>query len=391
MIGRTWLGLGVIAVLGAVLASAQFVLVFQTWSDPVANDNYWRLAALFQGLAGIIYTTLGVVVVWRRPRLVVGWLVAAIGIGILLYQCISEYALRGLLVESVPWAGAGEAAVLSQTTWSLAFGPIPVLLLVYPTGRLLSKRWMWAGWSAVLAMIVIAGVSTVALWPYRHFGADLLDIENIVLNERIESQFTAGLVLLSVALVASFASLIVRWRRSSGIERLQLKWLLLGGLVVCVQASTVFFEGDGVIYEILLLGGLIALPTAIAVAMLRYRLFEIDRIISRTVTYGLVSALLVLVYLGSVFVLRLLFPVGESQLAVAGSTLAVAALFSPIRRRVQGAVDHRFNRASYDAEQALSAFTRRLGSEVDLDALSDEINLVARETVQPMTMSIWLR
>jgi hypothetical protein len=166
---------------------------------------------------------------------------------------------------------------------------------------------------------------------------------------------------------------------------------MLGGLVVCVQAQTVFFEGDGVIYEVLLLGGLIALPTAIAVAMLRYRLFEIDRIISRTVTYGLVSVLLVLVYLGAVFVLRLLFPVGESQLAVAGSTLAAAALFSPIRRRVQSVVDHRFNRASYDAEQALSAFTKRLGNEVDLDALSDEINFVARETVQPMTMSIWLR
>ena len=391
MTGRTWLGLGVIAVLGAVLAGVQFVLVLQTWSDPVANDSYWRLAALFQGLAGIIYTTLGVVVVRRRPRLVIGWLVATIGIGILLYQCISEYALRGLLVESVPWVGSGEAAVLSQTTWSLAFGPIPILLLVYPTGRLLSKRWIWAGWSAVLAMIVIAGVSTVALWPYRHLGADLLDIENTVLNERVESLFTGGLVLLSVALVASLASLIVRWRRSTGVERLQMKWLLLGGSVVCLQAMTVFFQGEGIVYEILLLGGLIALPTAIAVAMLRYRLFEIDRIISRTVTYGLLSALLVLVYLGSVFVLRLLFPIGESQLAVAGSTLAVAALFNPIRRRVQRAVDHRFNRASYDAEQALNAFARRLGNEVDLDALNDEINLVARETVQPMTMSIWLR
>jgi len=162
MTGRTWLGLGVIAVLGAVLAGVQFVLVFQTWSDPVANDNYWRLAALFQGLAGIIYTTLGVVVVWRRPRLVVGWLVAAIGIGILLYQFFFEYALRGLLVESVPWPGAGEAAVLSQTTWALAFGPIPILLLVYPTGRLLSKRWIWAGWFALLGVVLIAGVPR---WP----------------------------------------------------------------------------------------------------------------------------------------------------------------------------------------------------------------------------------
>jgi hypothetical protein len=390
MIGRTWLGLGVIAALGALLAVGQFVLVFQSWSDPVANAYYWRLAALFQGVAGIVYTALGVVIVWRRPRVVIGWLVAAIGLGILIYQSVSEYALRGLLVESIPLTGANEAAVLSQTFWALAFGPIPILLLVYPTGRLVSKVWLWAAAGAVLAMIVIAVLSTVALWPYRHLGADLLNLEDTDLDEQVSLVFTGGLILLFSSLAASFASLLVRWRRSSKIERLQLKWLMLGGLVISAQAITVFFEVDGVLNEVLLLGGLIALPTAIALAMLRYRLFEIDRLISRTVTYGLVTALLVLVYLGTVFVLRLVFPV-EGDLAVAGSTLATAAVFSPIRRRVQDAVDHRFNRASYDAEQALNAFTKRLRNEVNLSALSDEINLVARDTVQPATISIWLR
>jgi len=293
-------------------------------------------------------------------------------------------------VESIPLAGANEAAVLSQTFWALAFGPIPILLLVYPTGRLVSKAWVWAATAAVLAIIVIAGLSTVALWPYRHVGADLLYLEDSDLDEQVGLVFTAGLILLFSSLAASFVSLLVRWRRSSKIERLQLKWLMLGGLVISAQAITVFFEVDGVFYEVLLLGGLIALPTAIALAMLRYRLFEIDRLISRTVTYGLVTALLVLVYLGTVFVLRLVFPV-EGDLAVAGSTLATAAVFSPIRRRVQDAVDRRFNRAGYDAEQALSAFTKRLRNEVDLSALSDEINLVARDTVQPAMISIWLR
>ena len=390
MNGRTWLGLGVIAALGALLAVGQFVLVSQTWSDPAANAYYWRLAALFQGVAGIVYTALGVVIVWRRPRVVIGWLVAAIGLGILIYQGVSEYALRGLLVESIPLAGANEAAVLSQTVWALAFGPIPILLLVYPTGRLVSKAWVWAAAAAVLSMIVIAGLSTEALWPYRHLGADLLNLEDTDLDEQVALVFTAGLILLFSSLAASFASLLVRWRRSSQIERLQLKWLMLGGLVISAQAVTVYFESDGVFYEVLLLGGLIALPTAIALAMLRYRLFEIDRLISRTVTYSLVTALLVLVYLGTVFLLRLVFPV-EGDLAVAGSTLATAAVFSPIRRRVQDAVDHRFNRARYDAEQALSAFTKRLRNEVDLNALSDEVNLVARDTVQPATISIWLR
>ncbi len=390
MTERTRLAFVTLVVLGMLLAAAQFVLVLQTWSDPVANAYYWRLAALFQGIAGIVYIGVGLMIVRRRPQIVIGWLVAAIGLGILVYQCITEYAVRGLLVESVPLAGSNEAALLSQTTWSLAFGPIPILLLLYPTGRLISKRWIWAAAAAVLSIVLIAVVSTVALWPYRELGADLLDLEDTVMNERVELLFTTGLALLSASLAASFASLIVRWRRSSGIVRLQLKWLLLGGLVVSIQALTVFFQGGGVIYEILLLAGLIALPAAIAIAILRYRLFEIDRIISRTVTYGLVTALLVLIYLGSVFMLRLLLPV-EGQLAVAGSTLATAALFNPIRRRVQNVVDHRFNRANYDAEQALGAFADRLRNQVDLEALSDEINLVARDTLQPVTVAIWLR
>ena len=390
MTGRTRLTFLALAALGTVLAVFQLVLVLQTWSDPIANAYYWRLAALFQGIAGVVYTVVGLVIVRRRPEIVIGWLVSAIGLAILVYHSISEYAVRGLLVEAVPIAGASEAALLSQTTWSLAFGPIPILFLLYPTGRLLSRKWIWAAVAAALGMVLIAGVSTVALWPYRDLGAELLNLEDTVINERVEVLFTAGLALLSAALAASFASLIVRWRRSSGIVRLQLKWLLLGGLVVCVQSVTAFFEGVGVIYEVLLLAGLIALPAAIAVAVLRYRLFEIDRIISRTVTYGLVTALLVLVYLASVFLLRLVFPI-EGQLAVAGSTLATAALFNPVRRRVQDVVDHRFNRTGYDAEQTLNAFTNRLRDQVDLEALSDEINLVARDTMQPAMLSIWLR
>ena len=390
MTGRTRLAFFALAAVGAMLTAVQLILVLQTWSDPDANAYYWRLAALFQGIAGVVYTAVGLMIVRRRPQIVIGWLVAAIGIGILVYQSMSEYAVRGLLVETVPIPGASEAALLSQTTWSLAFGPIPILLLLYPTGRLVSKKWIWAAVASVLAMVLIAGVSTVAMWPYRDLGAELLNLEDTVVNERVAGLFTAGLVLLSAALAASFVSLIVRWRRSSGTVRLQLKWLLLGGLVLCAQSVTAFFEGVGVIYEVLLLAGLIALPTAIAVAILRYRLFEIDRIISRTVTYGLVTALLVLVYLGSVFMLRLLFPV-QGQLAVAGSTLATAALFNPIRRKVQNVVDHRFNRANYDAEQTLSAFTNSLRNQVDLEALSDGINLVARDTLQPVTVSVWLR
>src|SRR5688572_1339337 len=186
---RTRLTFLALAALGTLLAVFQLVLVLQTWSDPIANAYYWRLAALFQGIAGIVYTAVGLLIAWRRPQIVIGWLVAAIGLGILVYQSISEYAVRGLLVEAVPIAAASEAALLSQTTWSLAFGPIPILLLLYPTGRFVSKEWIWAAAAAVLSMVLIAGVSTVALWPYRDLGVDLLNLEDTVVNERVEVLF----------------------------------------------------------------------------------------------------------------------------------------------------------------------------------------------------------
>ena len=196
MTGRTRLAFVAVALLGALLAGIQFVLVLQTWSGPVANGYYWRLAALFQGIAGIVYTTVGLVIARRRPQIVVGWLVATIGLGILTYQSISEYALRALLVESVPLAGANEAALLSQTTWSLAFGPIAILLLLYPTGRLVSRGWMWAGVAAALAMVTIAGIGTLVLWPYRQAGAELLNLDDSLINDRVAPMFNVGLILL---------------------------------------------------------------------------------------------------------------------------------------------------------------------------------------------------
>jgi len=265
-----------------------------------------------------------------------------------------------------------------------------MLLLLYPTGRLVSRRWLWAGVTTVLSIVIIAGLSTAALWQYRDRGASLLDVEESTLDARVELLFNIGLILLMVGLGGAFVSLVVRWRRSEPIVRLQLKWLLFGGLVMCVQVGTVFTEGAPVVFEVLLLLGLTALPTSIAVAILRYRLFEIDRIISRTVTYAVVTALLVAAYLGSVFVLRSLLPV-QGQLAVAGSTVATAALFNPVRRRVQRFVDRRFNRSGYDAERTLMAFTDRLRGQVDLEALNDAVHFATRDTVEPASVSIWVR
>lgn len=380
--------------IGAVLAIAQFVLIGLNWSSAEAEAYYWRPAALAQGVIAVVYIAVGSFVAWRRPDNIVGWLVALIGVGGAGYQAVTEYAVHTLLVEPGTWPWGPEAGVLTQITWVLPFAAIPVLLLVYPTGRLLSRWW---GAAAVLGglgagTILAAGVP---LWQLRYLGSRLLFIDEEVVDPTGETWVGLGLVLFAVSLVTGMASAVRRWRGAETIERLQMQWLLVAGIIFCIQSMIVLTPLDdlpavNVAGEILLLLGLLTMPFAIAVAVLRYRLYEIERILSRTVTYGVVTALVVLVYTGSVFLLRLMVP-AEGQLAVAGSTLAAAAVFNPVRRRVQSLVDRRFNRDRYDAERILATFTGRLRNRSDLSALSRDLAEVAQETVQPMSISIWLR
>jgi hypothetical protein len=259
------------------------------------------------------------------------------------------------------------------------------VLLVFPDGRLPSPRWRWAAWLAG------AGVAVMTLGMA---ASTLGDPVRIALSEE-EPGGLPGLVLdvsviaAAVSFLAALVSLAQRWRRARGNEREQLKWVAFAaGLALVANIVLQIFQLPG-----LGLVGVVLVPVGAAVAILRYRLYDIDRIISRTLGYGLLTALLGLVYVAGVFVFgRLLNPGGKpSELAVAASTLAVAALFQPARRRVQAAVDRRFNRARYDAARTVAAFSARLRDQIDLDTLSTELLAVVDQTMEPTQVSFWLR
>jgi hypothetical protein len=268
-------------------------------------------------------------------------------------------------------------------------------LFFFPTGRLLSRRWRPAFWLA--ATTTAAFTMLAALSP----GLDL-DKDHAVRNpigigwvEDVEKGVVgAGLfVLLSVSLVAALASLVLRFRRSRGEERQQLKWFTYAGALLLLNPLGDFLPNKNLSTAVF--GLLIAfLPVAAGIAILRYRLYDIDRIINRTLVYGLLTALLGAVYAGLVLVLGQLFgglgaepPSG----AVAGATLAVAALFQPARRRIQQAVDRRFNRRKYNAAKTIEAFSTRLRDQIDLDTLSTEVLAVMDQTMEPTRVSLWLR
>jgi hypothetical protein len=285
------------------------------------------------------------------------------------------------------------------------------LLLLFPDGRLVSARWRIVAWAAAADL---AGLSAwLAFAPGPLGAAGLETVPNPLgiqwpgassrLLEAIARQALELLIALSALLILlSAASMVVRFRRARGVERQQLKWFtyvpLVAVLVWLVSSVPALMSGPPtvvVVLRVYVVGAIISvgIPLAIGIAVLRYRLYDIDRLINRTLVYGLLTALLVAVYAAGVFVLgQLLNPVGgHSELAVAASTLAVAALFQPARRRVQAGVDRRFNRRRYDATKSVAAFSTRLRDEIDLDTLSAELLNVVDQTMEPTRASLWLR
>jgi hypothetical protein len=268
-------------------------------------------------------------------------------------------------------------------------------LFFFPTGRLLSRRWRPAFW--------LAATTTAAITMLASLSPGLtLDKDHAVRNpigigwvEDVESGVVgAGLfVLLSLSLVAALASLVLRFRRSRGEERQQLKWFTYAGALLLLNPLSGFLLNANL--STTLFGLLIAfLPVAAGIAILRYRLYDIDRIINRTLVYGLLTALLGAVYAATVLVLgQLSGGIGDEppSWAVAGATLAVAALFQPARRRIQQVVDRRFNRRKYNAAKTIQAFSTRLRDQVDLGTLSTELVAVVDQTMEPTRVWLWLR
>ena len=349
-------------------------------------------------LATLSATTVGALLASRRPRHPVGWLLLGLGLPVALSGVATGYAYYGLMARPGALPAADWAAQYHGVSILAALGALQFVLLLTPTGSLPSSRWRWWAWVAG-GSVVVALVTTLFLPFEPPFQATPNPLDAPALAGVVRPLSNLAWIVTALGLPVAAGSLLLRFRRARGVERQQLRWLVLAAAVAAVLlAATALALSLGLLASTgndLLLGWVSAvvlglMPLATGAAILRYRLYDLDRIISRTVAYGLVTVLLAGVY--AVVVLGLGQLLGQdSSLVVAGATLAVAALFQPARRRVQGAVDRRFNRRRYDAARTIQGFSGRLREQVDLDSLSAELLAVADQTMQPSTVSLWLR
>lgn len=383
-----------IAVLSLTLLAAAGVLTLIA-APRTALDGLLAGTAVVVGFGGF-----GVVgwLLWRRlPHNPIGWCFSLAALSAAALVLAGAWATTALTGQAEPDGLARACAMVDTNGWIFTVTLAVVLpLLLLPNGHLPSKRWR-----AVATAVVVGGVlSTLGLFtdPGRIDQPRYSQLDNpfgvTVLGPAPELLATVGLLVLLCCLALGVVVVVRRYRTSVGVERQQLRWVAVGGCCALVGiAFSTASQDPGLRGAVAGVGGVVgmsALPACIGVAALRYRLYDLGRVVSRTVSYALLTALLVGVYLGTVTTAARLLPDGSS-LAVAGSTLAAAAAFQPLRRRVQAAVDRRFNRARYDADRTVDAFTRRLRDEVDLDAVRTDLLSVVHGTLQPASVGLWLR
>ena len=348
----------------------------------------------------LAFATVGALVVSRRPGNLIGWIYCVVGLSNLTYAFTLNYAVFALVTRPGSLPGGGVAAWFA-TGWiaTLGWGLMATFVpLLFPTGRLPSSRWRPVAWLAAVLLALELIVLAVTPGSVAPSIANPLGIEGA--TGVLGLLGGLGMPLLMGLMVASVTSLVLRFRRSEGEERQQIKWfaysvgLLAISILLGVLPSLVSVPEIGSYANPLQFLGVTSIPVATGIAILRYRLYDIDLVINRTLVYGALTAALVMVYVGSVVLLQSVFRAStgqESQLAVVASTLVIAALFQPLRRRVQGFIDRRFYRRRYDAARTLEAFGTRLRDEVDLGTLTDDLVGVVRETVQPTHASLWRR
>jgi hypothetical protein len=341
------------------------------------------------------FSVVGAIVASRHPRNAIGWLFCSVGVTIGLNSFAGDYAEFWLASGFGPSGLGGTAAWFSSWLWILlVFVPASFLLLLFPDGRLPSPRWRPVAWGVALGT---AG----SVVGYALRGGPLVDFPQIanpygVGGPVVKMVGTAGSLVAAGCMVAAAISLVVRLRRAGGEQRQQIKWLAYGGaLVVCgVCAGSLTIPRSVPVSILIMSFSLLGLPILTGIAIVRHRLYDVDLLINRTLVYASLTAMLALVYVGGVVGLQAALRAltgQESTLAIVASTLAIAALFNPLRRRVQGFVDRRFYRRKYDAAKTLAAFNARLRDETDLNALGADLVGVARVTVQPQYVSLWLR
>jgi hypothetical protein len=326
---------------------------------------------------------LGALIAGRRPDNPIGWLMAVAALFLGVFSFTQQYG---------PLAVARSLPGVDLASWLATWTNLPGIAIsstlvfqVFPDGRLPSPRWRPVAWLTVAATVVPAAVLAARAWPYR--GPELA-VQTIG-HPGLQGTFQAGLQLALALSVVSLAAVVVRFRRSTGVERQQIKWFAYTAVVGIPLGIPVNLPFWGPVLELLQPPLMFA---GLGIGMFRYRLYDVDRLLNRTLVYGLLTASLAAGYAAGVLVLGRLASGGRSSsLVVAATTLAVAAVFQPLRRAIQRAVDRRFNRRHYDAAATIEAFAVRLRQQVDPDALTGELLAVVDQTVQPTRASLWLR
>jgi hypothetical protein len=378
-----------LAAIALLLMSAGEVLGLATGSGVGGGDNpfLWALALTF--------AVVGTLIASRHPDNAIGWLFLWAGVAAGIGSLAGSYADRWVDSRDGPALLGKTAALYGDLSWiPWILVPSTFLLLLFPDGRLLSRRWRPVAWCAALGIagnFVTGGLHAGRISDYPQltnpYGVD---------SPVLDLLLGLAMLLLVIGIVGSSASLIVRFRRAQGEQRQQMKWLAFAGAVAgaCVIVFTALYDvvGEDVANAAIMLG-VLGLPLAAGVAILRHRLYDIDVVINRTLVYGVLSGALVAAYLTGVLLLELaLGPlIEDNDLAIAGSTLAVAALFRPARTHIQVIVDRRFYRHKYDAARTIEGFGARLRDEVELDALATDLRSVVSDTMQPAHVSVWLR
>jgi hypothetical protein len=348
---------------------------------------------VFISALAVVFSAVGVLVASRHPGNATGWLFLGVGVATGLGTLAGSYADAWVAGGYDGSRRLGETAAWYGTLSWMPFILVPCtfVLLLFPDGHLLSPRWRWVAWCAGAG--IAGGFITTGITPGPLEDQPTVDNPFGIHTALIDPLTGLSVLLLAIGMVGSAASAVIRFRRAQGERRQQMKWLALAGTVVAVTVpvsvvgSDVLWSDDAVNVACML--AVLGLPIAAGIAILRHRLYDIDVVINRTLVYGGLTATLGAAYL--VLVLLISLAVGRSGLAVAVSTLAVAALFGPARARIQAGVDRRFYRRRYDATQTLEAFGGRLRDELDLEALADDLRGVVVDTVQPAHVSLWLR
>ena len=379
-----WIAWSVCAATLLVLALSMLLIVLSLSTPLPRGWMSWRDQTV--SLAGIIGAPiLGGLIASRRPRNPYGWLWLGFGLGLALQSQAMSYEAYALVVEPGSLAAPRTISHVLELGGQAALTLAPLLMLLFPTGRLPSRRWRPLAWTSTTAGALLLFLVLLFDNPDQVGGA-------------ISIAAVAVVSVIFASIFLSALSIVVRYRRASGAERQQLKWFALAAVLIGVVTAGHLLFLDLLLPEALLTlldaATITGLYVAVGIAILRYRLYDIDIIINRTLVYGSLTVTLVLVYFGSVvglqYILRALTG-QESQLAIVASTLVIAALFNPLRQRIQNFIDHSFYRRKYDAAKTLEAFSAKLRDETDLDNVSAEMVSVVQETMQPEHVSLWLR